>query len=79
MNSEAQLGSHNEVAESEAFKTVYEKASKFDETEKARSVLESSPRIGRVRDNLKQAREALEKGDDNAARKSDVGAVLDIM
>jgi len=65
-----------EVAESEAFKSVAEKAKAFDETEKQKSVLGSSPRLAKVQDNFKTAREQLDAGDDAGARKSAVSAVL---
>lgn len=66
-----------DVSESEAFKSVYEKAKAHDENESKRSVLTSNPRLGQATDKLGQAREALKSGNAEAARSSAVSAVLD--
>ena len=66
-----------EIAESESFKPLLEKARAFDESQKSKSVLESSPRLGRVKDKMTEAREAAKTGNQVGANKSAIGAVLD--
>ena len=80
-----------EVVESESFKKVFDKVSKFDEIEQSRSVLQSNPRLGQITDKISDAREKLVKskqamaiGDSvasenafNAAKEDAVNAVLD--
>lgn len=50
----------------------------FDDTEKAKSVLMSNPRLGQVTDNLQEAQEALTKGDHLTAEKKAVKAIMEI-
>lgn len=66
-----------EAAESEDFKGVFEKVSGYDEIQKSRSVLESSPRLGRVKDKMAEARDLQQKGAHRPAVDSAVGSVLD--
>lgn len=66
-----------EIAESESFKPILEKARAYDESQKSRSVLESSPRLGRVKDKIQEAKKLADSGDHRSAGKSAVGAVLD--
>ncbi len=69
--------SMSELAGSEAYKALFEKAFAQDASQKKRSVLESNPRLGQVRDKTNESREALQKGDFEGARGSAVSAVLD--
>lgn len=69
--------SMSELAGSEAYKALFEKAFAQDATQKKRSVLESNPRLGSVRDKTQESRDSLAKGDLPAARESAVSAVLD--
>lgn len=48
-----------EVIASEEFKTIYEKAKGYDESQSVKSVLHSNPRLGVVKDKLGEAREKL--------------------
>lgn len=47
-----------EVANSEEFKTIFEKAKGFDDSQKLKSVLVSNPRLAQTKDALTKAREA---------------------
>lgn len=47
-----------EVANSEEFKVLFEKAKGFDDSQKLKSVLVSNPRLAQTRDDLTKAREA---------------------
>ncbi len=66
-----------EASESEKFKNVFDKVHGYDEIQKSKSVLESSPRLGRVRNKTEEARKLSEEGKQMAANKSAVSAVLD--
>lgn len=80
-----------QAVELPSFKSYVEKASGYDTTQQAKSVLQSNPRLGAVKDNMqearalsKQAREALQAGDANyaanlseTAKDKAVGAVLE--
>lgn len=67
------------VANDAALKTTLEKLSGYDETENAKSVLMTNPRLGQVTDNLAKANEAAQKGDYRSAEMSATRAVLDLM
>jgi len=67
----------NEVAEISYVKDVIEKARKHDEAERQKSVLHSNPRMGAVRDNMTQAKEAVAKGDFRVAQGAAMKAVLE--
>lgn len=69
--------SYQDVVQMPAFKSLFEKARAADEMERSKSVLQSNPRLGQVRDKLSEAREAANSGNIEVARKSAVGAVLD--
>jgi len=63
-----------EAVNLDSFKSYVEKSSGYDTTQKAKSVLQSNPRLGAVKDSMqearalsKQAREALQSGDANYA------------
>lgn len=47
-----------DVVNSEEFKTIFEKAKGFDESQKLKSVLTSNPRLAQTKDALTKAREA---------------------
>lgn len=49
----------SDVVGSSEFKEVFEKASGFDKIQKTKTVLESNPRIGQIRNKQKEAHEAL--------------------
>lgn len=69
--------SMSELAESEAFKPIFEKVLAQDAAQKKRSVLESNPRLGQVRDKMQEARTYLKEGDMEKARSTAVSNVLD--
>ena len=69
--------SMSEIANSEAFKPLFEKALAQDVAAKKRSVLESNPRLGQVRDKFTEAREALKQGNRDSAVETSISAVLD--
>lgn len=66
-----------EAAKLDTFKTVYEKATAYDQVQKSKSVLETNPRLGHVTDKLSKARENLAAGNDIAAKDDAVAAVLE--
>jgi len=67
----------SDIVESPAFKPLFEKAIAHDATAKKRSVLESNPRLGQVRDKMQEARELNKTGDLVKAAETSVSAVLD--
>jgi hypothetical protein len=69
--------SMSEIANSEAFKPLFEKALLQDAAAKKRSVLESNPRLGQVRDKFQEARTALKEGNRDSAVETSISAVLD--
>lgn len=70
--------SPSEVVEKDDYmKATLEKLRGYDDTEKAKSVLMSNPRLGQVTDKLQVAREAASKGDFVAAESNAVKAVMD--
>lgn len=69
--------SMSELAGSEAYKSLFDKALEHDATQKKRSVLESNPRLGSVRDKFQESKDALAKGDFESAKDSAVGGVLE--
>lgn len=71
-------GDPSKVVEEDAFKNVYEKAKAGDEAEKAKSVLQSNPRLGAATDKLAKAQEAIKDNPDSLEARGDaVGAVID--
>lgn len=66
----------SDLVASDTYKSVFEKLSAHDQAADQKRVLESSPRLGRVRDKMKEAREASESNP-KVARGMAVGAVLD--
>lgn len=83
--------SFEDVIQSDSFKVIYDKASAYDQNEGAKSVLLSSPRLGKVTDKMSQATKALRDAESalragdmrtserahSVAKASVVGAVLD--
>lgn len=69
----------SELAKSESFKGVLDKATAYDESQKKKSVLESNPRLGQVRDKVSQSRKAADDGDLATAKNLAVQAVIDAM
>lgn len=67
------------IANDTALKTTLEKLRGYDETESAKSVLMTNPRLGQVTDNMAKAQEAVGKGDYRSAENSATKAVLDMM
>lgn len=65
------------VIASEAFKGVYEKLKTVNESQNAKSVIHSNPRIGQATDKQAQAAELRAKGDYSGGAKLAVEAVLD--
>lgn len=66
-----------EVVKSEVFKKAYTAIKTQQDIEESKSVLHSNSRLGQVTDKLTQAREALQSGNEQAARSSAVSAVLE--
>lgn len=69
----------DEVVQLPAVKTLFEKAKAYDETEKAKSVLMSNPRLGAVQDKITQARDAQNAGNHSQAKEMAVSAVMDLL
>ena len=65
-----------ELVSSDKYKPVFEKLTAQDKAADQKRVLESNPRLGRVRDKMKEARE-LVRDNPRAAKDTAVGAVLD--
>lgn len=76
----SKLNENPEVAvQMPEFKTIFEKAKGYDESQQLRTVLESNPRIQSSRDNLSQAREAMKAGNKELAETHAARAVLDLL
>jgi len=72
------MGSNPEVVtQSTEFKTIFEKAKGYDDSQKLKSVLVSNPRLAASKDNLTKAREAHQTGSYEEAAKLATQAVLD--
>lgn len=65
------------VANDAALKTTLEKLSGYDETENAKSVLMTNPRLGQVTDHLTKANEAAKQGDYRTAESAATKAVME--
>ncbi len=66
-----------EVVGTSAFKGIFEKAAGYDKIQKTKTVLESNPRIGQVRNKMSEAKEATKNRDYNSANTKAVAAVLE--
>lgn len=66
-----------EVAGSDTFKSVFEKAQAYDTVQKSKSVLETNPRLGLVTDKISKAREMSSAGNQVAANDAAVSAVAE--
>ncbi len=69
--------SQPEIIQMDAFKTLVGNATGFDEMQKAKSVLQTNPRLGVATDNLTKAQEAVKSGDFAKAQDLAVGAVME--
>lgn len=69
--------SREEIVEMDDFKEDFDKIKAHDETEKSKSVLKSSPRLGKMTDKISEAREAADKGDHATAEQKAVEAVTE--
>lgn len=69
--------SRQEIVEMDDFKEDFTKIKAHDEAEGSKSVLRSSPRLGKATDKLSEAREAQGKGDQSIAEQKAVEAVVD--
>lgn len=66
-----------EAAKSETFQQLVTAKEAQDESEKSKSVLTSSPRLGNVADKMTEAREASKAGNQASANKAATQAVID--
>jgi hypothetical protein len=66
----------SDIASSEVFKSVLDKATAYDKVQESKSVLDSNPRLGSVRDKMADARKAAADGNMQAAKQGAVSAVL---
>lgn len=66
-----------EVVEMDDFKADYGKIKAHDEAEGSKSILKSSPRLGKASDKISEAREAQSKGDQVTAEERAVEAVAE--
>ena len=67
----------NELLSNESLRPLFEKSLAQDAVQKKRSVLESNPRLGQMRNKTDESRAALEKGNLGLAKETAVSAVLD--
>ena len=67
------------VANDQSLKSTLEKLQNFDKVEKDKSVLMTNNRLGETKSKVDESRQALEKGDYQAANKAAVGSVLDLI
>ena len=68
---------HEVIEKDEPLKNTLEKLRKHDDTEEAKSVLMTNPRLGQATDKMKVAAEALKEGDHVSASQNAVAAVMD--
>lgn len=68
---------HRDVAESPEFKAVFEKVRGYDESQKAKTVLATNPRIAASRDVLQKAAEAAQQGRQEAVETLASQAVME--
>ena len=66
------------VTNDAVLKTTLEKLSGYDETESAKSVLMTNPRLGQVTNNMQKAQESMAKGDYRSAEAAATKAVTDL-
>lgn len=67
-----------EVIQMDAFKSLIDNAKGFDEVQKAKSVLQTNPRLGVASDNLTKAQESAKAGDIAGAQAHAMDAVMEI-
>lgn len=68
-----------EVVSMEQFKGLIDSAKGFDEIQKAKSVLQTNPRLGVASDNLTKAQESAKAGDIPGAQASAMKAVMEVV
>ena len=68
-------GDPQEVVQTDAFKSAFEKISGYEKTQSTKSVLETNPRIGQVKSKMTDAREAIEQSRDALAKGDVAGSV----
>jgi|ERR1035437_1249056 hypothetical protein len=66
-----------DVVNGASFKVIFDKTSGYDKIQKTKTVLESNPRIGQVRNKMSEAKEAAKGRDYTNANKKAVAAVLE--
>ena len=66
-----------DIASSEAYKSLFEKALAQDAVQKKRAVLDPTNRLGTVKNKMSDAREALKSGNVDGARSGAVESVLE--
>lgn len=66
-----------DIIQSEDFKEDFDKIKAHDTAEKQKSVLQSNPRLGAVKDKMTKAKEAMNEGKQGDAEKAAVDAVCD--
>lgn len=67
----------SEVAASEDFKSLYSKVDAYDKNESSKSILQTNPRLGNVKDTIEQAKEALKSGNKYIAGDLAAKSVID--
>lgn len=67
----------NEVAQLPEFKTLFDKASKFDEGEQSKSVLHTNSRLGAAQDKLTEAKTLQAAGNQTGAVEAAVSSVIE--
>lgn len=67
----------SDVVQGSEFKTIFEKTTGYDKIQKTKTVLESNPRIGQVRNKITEARQAVAGRDFTTGAKRAVEAVLE--
>ena len=70
-----------DVVATPEFKAIFDKVSGYDKIQKTKTVLESNPRIGQVRNKISEAKTALNTGAGDYTKAKDlaVGAVLEAL
>lgn len=77
--SEYQNMTWDEFKETDTVKNVFETYSVANEAQSKKSVVESNPRLGAAADKMSQARQAMNEGNQMAAKESAVSAVTDLL
>lgn len=75
----AQGKSVSEVAQSDAFKSIFEKVNGYEQTQKLKTVLGSNPRIAGQADKLQQLRDAVKSGNTDEADSIAARTILEML